>query len=230
MSNAIDKRINDLKTNLDNSMSELDKLLQQKNRVEAEIKQESIREKDRERKARTRRLIQLGALCEKFFSCEGIMPQDFEKFLSEFSKNDTFKKPVYISNFPKKIVKKYYVYALIDPQNKKSIYIGQTLDIKRRYKEHLRCGKGEITNDFIEPIKQNNSEPILLILDEVEEREVDAKALKYVWVKIFNERGYNVTNTLADHRSAANLFIWHIPKYEARKNILFDFEGGNIDE
>lgn len=39
------------------------------------------REKEKERKERTRRLIQNGALAEKYFNCEGIAPEDFEKEL-----------------------------------------------------------------------------------------------------------------------------------------------------
>ena len=41
------------------------------------------REKQKERKERTRRLIQNGALAEKFFACEGISPTDFENILLE---------------------------------------------------------------------------------------------------------------------------------------------------
>jgi phage shock protein A len=39
------------------------------------------REKERQRKERTRRLIQNGALAEKYLNCEGIEPKEFEKLL-----------------------------------------------------------------------------------------------------------------------------------------------------
>lgn len=39
------------------------------------------REREKERKARTRRLIQNGALAEKYLQCEEMTPEDFEKFL-----------------------------------------------------------------------------------------------------------------------------------------------------
>ena len=39
------------------------------------------RDKERQRKARTRRLVQNGALAEKYFSCEGMEPEEFEKRL-----------------------------------------------------------------------------------------------------------------------------------------------------
>lgn len=39
------------------------------------------REKEKERKERTRRLIQNGALAEKYLACEGLSPKEFEKEL-----------------------------------------------------------------------------------------------------------------------------------------------------
>ena len=46
-------------------------------------KQQTIisRDKERQRKERTRRLIQNGALAEKYLHCEGMEPQEFEKIL-----------------------------------------------------------------------------------------------------------------------------------------------------
>lgn len=39
------------------------------------------REKEKERKERTRRLIQNGALAEKYLACEGLSPEELEKEL-----------------------------------------------------------------------------------------------------------------------------------------------------
>jgi hypothetical protein len=39
------------------------------------------REREKERKARTHRLIQNGALAEKYLQCEDVPPESFEKFL-----------------------------------------------------------------------------------------------------------------------------------------------------
>ncbi len=41
------------------------------------------RVKERERKLRTRRLIQNGALAEKYLDCEGMKSEDFERVLKE---------------------------------------------------------------------------------------------------------------------------------------------------
>lgn len=45
------------------------------------------REKEKERKERTRRLIQIGALSEKYLHCEGIAPEDFENLIKDVSAN-----------------------------------------------------------------------------------------------------------------------------------------------
>lgn len=41
--------------------------------------------KEKERKERTRRLIQNGALAEKYLNCEGIAPTEFEKVLKDIA-------------------------------------------------------------------------------------------------------------------------------------------------
>lgn len=46
------------------------------------------REKEKQRKARTRRLIQLGALAEKYLNCEGVTPENFEAILKDFLKKN----------------------------------------------------------------------------------------------------------------------------------------------
>lgn len=44
------------------------------------------REKEKERKQRTRRLVQNGSLAEKYLNCEGMQPEEFEKVLQKIKK------------------------------------------------------------------------------------------------------------------------------------------------
>ena len=44
------------------------------------------RDKERQRKERTRRLIQNGALAEKYLGCEGMQQQEFERVLQRVVK------------------------------------------------------------------------------------------------------------------------------------------------
>ena len=50
------------------------------------------RQKEKERKERTRRLIQNGALAEKYLGCEGLSPEEFEKELQRIVKLPGVKK------------------------------------------------------------------------------------------------------------------------------------------
>lgn len=56
-----------------------EKIAQMKSREKVII----ARDRQRQRKARTRCLIQIGAIAEKYYDCEGIEPKEFEKMLKE---------------------------------------------------------------------------------------------------------------------------------------------------
>lgn len=62
-------------------------LQNQKKTIKARVSEE-------ERKKRTRRLIQIGALSEKFFNRPDIEPEDFEKFLQQLLAIDAVKELV----------------------------------------------------------------------------------------------------------------------------------------
>ncbi|KKE78657.1 hypothetical protein DTX80_17740 [Bacilli bacterium] len=66
-------------------MSYLKRLEQQKNELELSLKRNNLSESNMKRKERTRRLIQKGALLEKYFDCEHLSPKETEEFLNVFS-------------------------------------------------------------------------------------------------------------------------------------------------
>jgi hypothetical protein len=49
------------------------------------------RDRERQRKERTRRLIQNGALAEKYLACEGLDSVEFEKVLRDIANSQHFK-------------------------------------------------------------------------------------------------------------------------------------------
>lgn len=63
----------------------IEQLQAQKKAVQAQINKEK-------RALRTRRLIQNGALAEKYLACEDITPEEFEKVLAEIVKIEQVKK------------------------------------------------------------------------------------------------------------------------------------------
>lgn len=69
------------------------KELEEKERILKARKQQLIaKSKKQERKDRTRRLIQNGALAEKYLDCEGLSPEEFEKELQRIVKLPSVKK------------------------------------------------------------------------------------------------------------------------------------------
>lgn len=62
-------------------LQELEKKIEQ---MQAQKKEIIAKEKKAERAARTRRLIQLGALSEKYFNCVDIEPEAYEKLIAQF--------------------------------------------------------------------------------------------------------------------------------------------------
>jgi hypothetical protein len=62
-------------------LGRLEKLEKQKRHIDEQIKAIQAKNKEKERKNRTRRLIQIGALSEKYFDCVGIEPAEYEEFL-----------------------------------------------------------------------------------------------------------------------------------------------------
>jgi len=62
---------------------QLEKLREKMEQLKAQQKNIIARDRERQRKERTRRLIQNGALAEKYLKCEGMPPDEFEKRLKE---------------------------------------------------------------------------------------------------------------------------------------------------
>jgi len=64
------------------SEERLEKLELKISQLKAQKQALEARAREAERKARTRRLIQNGALAEKYLGCEGMQPEEFEAFLA----------------------------------------------------------------------------------------------------------------------------------------------------
>ena len=78
----------------------LDKLIQQKNELEKKIqknellmKQKQFYESNKERKIRTRKLIQKGALLDKYFDIDNLSVDDTESLLKTFAEYVKSNKP-----------------------------------------------------------------------------------------------------------------------------------------
>lgn len=66
-------------------ISRKERLEQRRNQLERQIKAIDTKEKEKERKERTRRLIQIGAISLKYLGLpDEISPEDFEKVIERF--------------------------------------------------------------------------------------------------------------------------------------------------
>jgi len=65
----------------DSEAKRLEKIREKLAQMKAQEKAIIARDKTRQRKERTRRLIQNGALAEKYLGCEGMNPVEFERVL-----------------------------------------------------------------------------------------------------------------------------------------------------
>lgn len=69
-------------------LAELDKKMEQ---LQARKKEISAKVSKEKRAERTRRLIEIGALSEKYFNCSNIEPKQFEMILQKLVQMDTVK-------------------------------------------------------------------------------------------------------------------------------------------
>ena len=88
-----------------------------------------------------------------------------------------------------------FIYSLKDPITYQIKYIGKTIDINRRYKEHIQTHRNRKSkkNSWIINLIKNGLEPIMEILEECnldnwEEREI-------FWISYYKELGFNLKNT-----------------------------------
>ena len=73
---------------------QLERICEKLEYMKSKQKEILSREKKLQRKEKTRRLIQNGALAEKYLYCEGLPPQEFEKVLKSLSEIQGFKENI----------------------------------------------------------------------------------------------------------------------------------------
>lgn len=85
---------------------------------------------------------------------------------------------------------KYYIYTLSHPITNEVRYVGKTINIKRRYKQHLYDKRGSYKSNWIQSLRTQNLKPILIILEECDDNWQDREIY---WISQFN----NLTNFLS---------------------------------
>lgn len=94
-----------------------------------------------------------------------------------------------------------YIYVLRDPDNNEIKYVGQTNDINRRFRDHLR--RSLIQNDseyntyksrWIRKILSSNKEPFMEIIEECKNFSESNEKEKY-WIEYLLKTGHSLTNS-----------------------------------
>jgi len=87
-----------------------------------------------------------------------------------------------------------YIYSLKDPRDYQIKYIGKTIDIDRRRKEHnqIHRNKKSKKNSWIIHLIKNGMQPIMEVLEEC--KESDWVERERFWIRYYKELGFNLKN------------------------------------
>jgi len=85
----------------------------------------------------------------------------------------------------------YYIYTLKHPINNEVRYVGKTINIKRRYKQHLYDKRHSHKASWVKSLKAEGLKPILTIIEECDENNWIEREM--YWISQYD----NLTNYLA---------------------------------
>jgi len=86
---------------------------------------------------------------------------------------------------------KIWIYALVDPRDRRIRYIGQSKDVESRLYQHIHKPLNS-TRQWIVELRDRDLEPQLIVLDLVEKRYALDKEAD--WIKIGFDRGWPLLN------------------------------------
>lgn len=97
-----------------------------------------------------------------------------------------------------------HIYGLIDPrETKKKIYIGATVNLKRRYGSHITSGKylyeKKIKDLWINGLVNIELKPYLLLLEKAYMLNFEIWQFERVWERVADENGYEIQNENFNH-------------------------------
>ncbi len=115
------------------------------------------------------------------------------------------------------MIKKVYIYTLINPLNNQIFYVGYTNNPTRRINEHIKYKYNPLKDGIIAEILCNKLKPILKIIDECEyffnlkENMFEHERLEIYYIKKYRDSGIHLTN-LTDGGGVGNIHF--IPVYQ----------------
>lgn len=90
---------------------------------------------------------------------------------------------------------KVYIYALLDPETTNPRYIGQTINLKVRFNNHMHFAdpNGSVKDKWLHSLKSSGTKPIMVLVEETNDQ--DADNVELAWIKYFDNCGFALTNT-----------------------------------
>src|SRR3990167_10832280 len=85
-----------------------------------------------------------------------------------------------------------YIYALCDPRDDAIRYVGRTVNLKDRYRNHLKAKWGTHRCCWIKGLKAIGLKPKMTVLEIV--REAECRKAEIWWIAHLRENGYDLTN------------------------------------
>jgi len=104
--------------------------------------------------------------------------------------------------------KRYVVYLIIDPLTDDPFYVGQTGNLDRRQKAHLRAAKHDTKRAAtkIAEILDRGLSPIFKVVETCSS-EAESLSAETLWVKRCAQQGYRVWNRWIEHRQTQELYL-----------------------
>lgn len=95
---------------------------------------------------------------------------------------------------------KGYIYSLSCPVTNEIKYIGQTINLDLRFKEH--CSSSTPGNKkWIKELKANNLKPMMEVVEEIEGSKNDLLLAERFWITQFKCWGFNLNNIIVTTNS-----------------------------
>jgi len=85
-----------------------------------------------------------------------------------------------------------YIYALCDPRDDVIRYVGRTVNLKDRYRSHLRAKWGTHRCCWIKGLKEIGLKPKMIVLEVVDESK--CRSAEMWWIAHLKDVGYDLTN------------------------------------
>lgn len=103
-------------------------------------------------------------------------------------------------------MRKTYIYILIDPETQQVRYVGKTVNLKKRYNNHLFPDNNYYVSKWTRKLMSKGLRPILEVIDEVFE---GWEFWEQHYISLFRSWGYKLTNLTLGGEGVLGKIPWN---------------------